>query len=274
MPASHRLVTKNRQDCNWLQGLEGGIGTAHAPILHRRISKDTQRPGFSVDIAFVTGKPPQVEVDRTDYGSRYAGIRGMGDKGTNFVRAYHFVMPFHQIRPSQFGLHGEAPRTIISGHAWVPVDDDNSMVYNWMYSYGEEPLSEDDRDIERQLGRGPGELDDNYRPVRNRENDWMIDRQVQKYETFTGIEGINAQDQAVQESMGNIVDRSKENLATSDMAIVIARRMLMGAASTVADGGDPPGVGVSYYNVRAIDSILAADAVWQAELMDQMYPAL
>ena len=113
VPATHRLVTKNRQDCNWLQGLEGGIDIAHAQILHRRISKDTQRPGFSVDIAFVT----QVVVDRTDYGYRYAGIRGMADKGTNFVRAYNFVMPFHQIRPSQFGLHGEAPRTIISGHA-------------------------------------------------------------------------------------------------------------------------------------------------------------
>ena len=135
-------------------------------------------------------------------------------------------------------------------------------------------MSEEDRDIERQLGRGPGELDDNYRPVRKRENEWMIDRQVQKYETFTGIEGINVQDQAVQESMGSIVDRSKENLATSDMAIVIAWRLLMGAASTVADGGDPPGVGVSYYNVRAIDSILAADAVWQSELMEQMYPAI
>ncbi len=216
----------------------------------------------------------RVEVDRTDYGYRYAGIRNLGAEGKNFVRAYHFVMPFHQIRPSQFGLHGEAPRTIISGHAWVPVDDDNSMVYNWMYSYGEEPLSEEDRDIERQLGRGPGELDDDYRPIRNRDNDWMIDRQVQKYETFTGIEGINVQDQAVQESMGNIVDRSKENLATSDMAIVVARRLLMGAASTVSDGGDPPGVGVSYYNVRAIDSILSEDAVWQSELMDQMYPTL
>jgi hypothetical protein len=96
---------------------------------------------------------------------------------------------------------------------------------------------------------------------------------VQKYETFTGIEGINTQDQAVQESMGGIVDRSTENLAASDMAIVVARRMLMGAAETVADGGDPPGVSETYYRLRAIDSILPADAVWQEALADQMYPA-
>ena len=72
--------------------------------------------------------------------------------------------------------------------------------------------------------------------------------------------------------MGPIVDRSKENLAASDMAIVIARRMLISATGTVADGGDPPGAGDSYYNVRAIDSILPKEADWKEALEDQMYP--
>ena len=72
--------------------------------------------------------------------------------------------------------------------------------------------------------------------------------------------------------MGPIVDRTKENLSASDMAIVIARRMLIGAAGTVADGGDPPGTGESYYNVRAIDGILPKDADWKEALEDQMYP--
>ncbi|MCH6546129.1 MAG: Rieske 2Fe-2S domain-containing protein [Deltaproteobacteria bacterium] len=35
VPSSHRHVTKVVQDCNWLQGLEGGIDTSHAQILHR-----------------------------------------------------------------------------------------------------------------------------------------------------------------------------------------------------------------------------------------------
>ncbi len=271
-PESHRLVTKNLQECNWLQALEGGIDTAHAPILHRRITTNTTRPGIGIDTDFVKGAAPKVEVERTDYGYRYAGIRALGENGKNFVRAYHYIMPFTQVRPSQFGLYGGTPRTLIAGHTWVPRDDENSMVYNWMYSFGEEPLSEADRDLERQLGRGPGDLNADFRSVRNRDNDWLIDRQVQKYETFTGIEGVNTQDQAVQESMGGIVDRSKENLAASDMAIVVARRMLLGASETVADGGDPPGVGESYYNVRAIDSILPQDAVWGEALADRMYP--
>ena len=271
VPEDHRLVTKNWQECNWLQGLEGGIDTAHAPILHRRISETTTRPGISLKTNLAKAEAATVEVDRTDYGYRYAGIRSLGDKG-NLIRSYHYVMPFHQLRPLQFGLLGQEPRQLIAGHMWVPIDDENCMVYNWLYTYGGQPLTDADRQEEVQLGRGPGEVLPNFKTKRNKSNDWMIDREVQKYETFTGIEGINTQDQAIQESMGPIVDRSKENLAASDMAVVIARRMLLGAASTVSDGGDPPGTGESYYNVRAIDALLPKDSDWKEALADQMYP--
>ena len=152
------------------------------------------------------------------------------------------------------------------------MDDENCMVYNWVYNFAGQPLTDGDREEEIQLGRGPGEVLPDFRTRRNKSNDWMIDRQVQKTETFTGIEGINIQDQAIQESMGPIADRTKENLSASDLAIVIARRMLIGAASTVADGGDPPGTGDSYYNVRAIDGILPKDADWKDALESQMYP--
>ena len=95
---------------------------------------------------------------------------------------------------------------------------------------------------------------------------------MQKHETFTGIDGINAQDVAVQESMGPIVDRSKENLSRSDMAIVATRRMLLQAARTVADGGDPPGVGASYYRLRAIEKTVSGGVPWRDALLPEMYP--
>ena len=270
VPPEQRLLTKNWQECNWLQALEGGIDTAHAPILHRRITENTDRPGIAGNTNLVKGQAPKIEVDLTDYGYRYAGVRNLGDD-RNVIRAYHYVMPFHQFRPLQFGLQGQEPRSLIAGHVWVPMDDENCMVYNWMYNYAGQPLTDADKEEEFQLGRGPGEMLPDFRTKRNKSNDWMIDRQVQKYETFTGIEGINTQDQAIQESMGPIVDRSSENLANSDMAIVIARRMLLDAASTVADGGDPPGTGESYYNDRAIDAILPNDVDWRESLDGQMY---
>ena len=273
VPDNFRLVTKNRQECNWLQALEGGIDTAHAPILHRLISEKTNRGGLGAGTDLVRAKPPTLEVDITDYGYRYVGVRDL-DEDSSFVRTYHYIMPFHQIRPQQFRFRGGSSENVIAGHIWVPMDDENTMVYHFFYDpeVTNEPLTDEDR---RDTGAGnePEDVDpaNNYRPIRNKDNQWLIDRQVQKYETFTGIEGINTQDQAIQESMGPIVDRSGENLANSDMAIVIARRMLLDAASTVADGGDPPGTGDSYYNVRAIDAILPNDVDWRESLDGQMY---
>ena len=272
VPETHRHISKNWQVCNWLQSLEGGIDTAHAPILHRTITPDTDKAGIGINTDFVTGGAPTLEVDVTDYGYRYVGVRDLGERG-NFVRAYQYVMPFHQMRPRQSGYKGQAAKQVIAGHAWVPMDDYNCMIYNWVYSFGPEPITDEEWDeIERGYGRGPEDMLPDFRSKGNRENDWLIDRRVQKYETFTGINGINAQDVAVQESMGAIVDRSRENLTRSDMAIIQARRLLLQAAETVADGGAPPGVAPTYYDARAIEGILPRGADWRAEMLGLLHP--
>jgi phthalate 4,5-dioxygenase len=131
------------------------------------------------------------------------------------------------------------------------------MVYNWTYTFADQPLSEaDSEQLGRHIGSAPGELTADFRKLRNKDNDWLIDRQVQKTETYTGIEGITTQDHAIQESMGSIVDRSRERLGSTDKAIVAARRLLLDAAKTVREGGDPPGIGASYYSIRAVERVL------------------
>jgi hypothetical protein len=99
----------------------------------------------------------------------------------------------------------------------------------------------------------------------------MIDRRVQKYETFTGIDGINTQDRAVQEGMGPIVDRSKEYLGPADRAIIATRRLLLQAVKTVQEGGDPPGVDTSYYSARAIEKIFPREITWRETVLPEMY---
>ncbi|MFQ6026528.1 MAG: Rieske 2Fe-2S domain-containing protein [Dehalococcoidia bacterium] len=270
--ATHRHVSKNSQETNWLQGPEGGIDSAHAPILHRTISTETSLPGIGINTDFVTGGASALEVDVTDYGYQYVGVRDLKEQGT-FARGYQYVLPFHQMRPRQRGYKGQPDETVIAGHMWVPLDDENCMVYNWAYSYGEKAVTDEQwLEMERGYGRGPEHLLPNFQTIGNRDNDWRIDRRVQKTETFTGIEGINAQDVAVQESMGNIVDRDRENLARSDMAIVSARRLLLQAARTVADGGDPPGLAPTYYNARAIEHVLPPGVTWREGLLPEMHP--
>src|SRR4026208_1657849 len=67
LPASHITVSKVIQETNWLQGLEGGIDTSHAPILHRLLTPNTTRPGFQPDNPFVRGKPPPPAAGATAY---------------------------------------------------------------------------------------------------------------------------------------------------------------------------------------------------------------
>lgn len=260
MPASHRHVSKVLQETNWLQGLEGGIDTSHAPILHRVIAPGSARPGFKPANPFVRGKAPRLVVDLTDYGYQYAGIRTL-DETDVYIRTYHFVMPFHQIRPSR--TDGDVPT--VAGHMWVPMDDENTMVFNWEHSTGQ-PLSDEDR-LERRLGNGALDVDQTtFRSRRNRQNNYLLDRHVQKTETFTGIDGINAQDRAIQESMGRVVDRSREHLGSADKAVIQARRLLLQAVATVEEGGTPRGINPTYYSLRASEGVLSREANWREAL--------
>ncbi len=263
-PESHRHVTKVVQECNWLQGLEGGIDTSHAPIMHRLLTDSSKRGGIKPSNPFVRGKAPTLVVDITDYGYQYAGIRPLGDAEVH-IRAYQFVMPFHQIRPAK----SETGLDLDAGHIWVPIDDENTAVYNWGYC-PDGPLTEEDR-LERGLGNGPMHVDQKtFRSKANRANDYLLDRLVQKTETYTGIDGINVQDRAIQESMGRICDRSKEHLGPADKAIIQARKLLRQAVKTVEEGGMPDGTGTSYYTLRAHEAVLSRQADWREELTPEM----
>ncbi len=269
VPADHRGMTKVLQPCNWLQGLEGGIDSSHTNFLH-----GGKPPGVGYDDSTVMGRArnrslaPDVEVVPTEYGYSYAGIRPVGDEG-NYVRAYHWIMPFHQLRPAQ--LNAEKPR--INGHMWVPIDDFNTMVYNLSYTFGKEPMTERERSLAGSGNELGVDVDvaNGFRSFQTAANDYQIDRQLQKTETYSGIRGTNTQDRAVQESMGPIADRSLERLGTTDRAIITARRTLMRAVKTVEDGGDPPGTADSYYKIRSIEKVLPKDAAWFEALKPDLF---
>jgi phthalate 4,5-dioxygenase len=266
VPETHRAISKVVQACNWLQALEGGIDTSHFTILHRQLKKNAAQPGIDIDSPGVKGGAPSLEVDITDYGYRYYGLRPLGD-GTHYVRGYHFVMPFTQLRPP--GPDKEQTH----GHYWVPIDDENVLVWNFYWSHGAEGLGELANDESSGNAYGTHvDVTNGFRPVRNSSNDWGLDRKIQRTETFSGIEGINQQDRAVQESMGRIVDRTRENLGPADRAVVATRKLLLAAVDTVQRNGDPPGTGTSYYETRAAEAVLSQALDWRKALLPLMHP--
>jgi phenylpropionate dioxygenase-like ring-hydroxylating dioxygenase large terminal subunit len=271
-PATHCFVSKTFEECNYLQALEGGLDTSHASFAHNNHLGNTTTLR-NVDTS------PRTDVEPTDYGYRYISTRNAGEN-RRYVRVYHYVMPNQQMRgafaPLLTDKGSEDPYAIpkSDGHLWVPIDDEHTMVYNWACGRDEStPLSQEFRDRwETWAGRGPDDLiPGTYKLKRNRSNDYLIDRRIQKTQTFTGIEGINTQDYALQEGMGPIVDRSKEHLGTSDKAIVILRRLMLEAIRAVERGEEPPGLDPqSHRNIRPYDAVITGNTPWQVAFANEL----
>jgi phenylpropionate dioxygenase-like ring-hydroxylating dioxygenase large terminal subunit len=258
-PATHRHVSKSFEECNFLQALEGGIDPTHASIMHNmNIGDRSFLNNYDELVA-------NIQLDKTDYGFTYAGIRKLTNN--TWVRGYHYIMPSFHMRATvegPFGRRADGPT--IDGHIWIPIDDEHTWVYSFGYSHDPaRPLELDKvRARDTRLGRGDF-LDKNYRSRLNKANDYEIDRQVQKEKTMTGIQGINTQDLALQEGMGPIVDRSQEHLGTTDRAIITLRQVLTETLDSLERGGplralDP----ATYRNIRSFDRLIDGDAEWRA----------
>ena len=265
-PQGHRFVSKTYEGCNYLQGIEGGVDSSHSSFLHRYFGTDSPlgTQGYRA-----RSTAPKLEVLRTDYGFMYASLRNLKGEGKTYARVYQFVMPFHQQR----AFEGYMGNPAIQGHMWVPINDHEQWVYNWLYHVDGSPVPEEEILLEETwTGRGPDDLiPGTFKPRRNASNDYMIDRQAQKTRSFTGIEGVNTQDIAIQETMGAIYDRTKEHLGTSDLAVITARRLLIQAATDVREGRDPIGaMGTSSHSVRAAEMVIPEDLHWHDAIKGEL----
>ena len=81
--------------------------------------------------------------------------------------------------------------------------------------------------------------------------------------SFSGMRGINVQDTVVQESMGPIVDRTKEHLGPADLAIVHYRRLMLAMARGDGAAADPARVsGLTYKGLIARDGLVPLEQDW------------
>jgi phenylpropionate dioxygenase-like ring-hydroxylating dioxygenase large terminal subunit len=265
-PERQRFVSKTIEYCNFAQAVEGGIDTVHSSFLHNN-DLSNERHFKRIDTA------PKLEVEPTSYGFRYAGIRNLGEIG-NYVRIYQFVLPFHQFRSHQVDYEGSGkrqPMPLIQGHMWVPMDDETTMVFNWLLAIDEDKGLTPEFILKRETFAGRGPNGEGIVRHQTRANDWLIDRAVQRRKTFTGIPGLNTQDLAVQESMGRIVNRSREHLGTTDKAVIQFRRCLLDAVRDLQNGIDPPGSDAkSYRSVRPTDLTIPKDVRWQDAASDKL----
>ncbi len=271
VPAAQRYVSKRRQETNFAQGVEGGIDSSHVSMLHsklrpgngedfraRQVSVSPKLPFLATDMA------PRFFVRDTDYGF-VIGARRKAGEDEYYWRITQFLLPFYtMIAPRD----DQGP---IMGHAWVPIDD--YSCWNFTFTWNPyAPLEERDRDDnEVHMEVVP---DGSYRPRYNRDNDYGLDRRAQREDSCTGIPGIGAQDTAIQESMGAIVDRENEHLGTGDTAIVAFRRRLLRLAADQERGVMPAmPAHPEWYKVRSAGVVLARDVDFQKGAAQRMLAA-
>ena len=237
VPAAHRYVTRHVQECNWLQGLDGGFDASHLSFLHSG-QVDLRKGRTDHDRRIV---PSFYEVEPLDFGFVCAGGRDLGD-GTISWHADIMLLPFHKIIPS-------VPK---GAHVWAPIDDENTMLYSINFDH-EKPLTPDA--MEREFawrGIHTENLPGSDYAKANRANDYLIDRALQRSgRSFTGVTGLGVQDCAMQESMGAIADRTKENLLPCDAAIVKIRRLLLQSLREHKEGKPLRGMDPKGYRVRS-----------------------
>ena len=276
IPASHRYVTKKWQDCNWVQSLEGAIDTSHFSFLHTVLAKDeaTARAALAKAAIADQSKPDhRIRWVQNDPRPKFSvlghevGLVIGGARKTNSADLYwriaQFLMPNHAFTPTAF------PGEIYYGQSWVPVDD----VSCWIYTYSWHPDRPFTNAERAKFGGGfnvHAEVDDQYMPLRNLRNDYLIDRKAQRAESFTGIVGVSEQDGAIQDSQGPIQDRTREHLGPTDIGIVEFRKLLMGAARGLSIGQEPKAVQApARYAVRAGGWVAASDRDLAAVMKEQ-----
>ena len=268
VPEENVVVTFRVQECNWLQALEGEIDSAHAPILHGRIDQK----GYINDWVAARDLRPTFESVRQDFGMSIASRRVV-DEDTLYWRVNQFVMPFYSMVPPQAGEFHE-----LSGHAWVPMDDENSICL--MFSYRPvEPLHPKSVKVfnegykGRDGGHHSGDSHDNMGPEVpfgryvskfRRETGYHFDYELQKTQWFSGLPGLWVQDAACQSGVAQVYDRSKENLCTSDTGIAMTRRMLLEVAGAFSETGELPERfdDPDLYMVRSVSLTLPKEEKW------------
>jgi phthalate 4,5-dioxygenase oxygenase subunit len=229
-------IYKWLQESNYTQGVEGDLDTSHLNFLHRSFVRSGLAQARGVD----PDRAPSLQVQETDFGFVYGGRRDTSD-GKYYWRVTAHILPFFTEIPGP-GWEG-------SGNWVVPQDDEHS----WWFTVSPPGYRAAAGAPEREhVVLIPG----TFRQTLNKDNDYGIDREMQRTVNYTGLPGNRVQDSMATESMGPIYDRRNEHLGTSDLAIIFFRRQLLRMARDLERGIEWPILSdPTLFRARPVDTV-------------------
>ncbi len=265
LPQEKWKVKKMLHPLTFMQRLEGSYDTTHTSWLHMFAAAkklDANADGSDTPGAYNSStalwrfwwedRSPVVEVKEDWFGFRGAGLRKTPN-GNTHARLYHYCIPYG------------------AGGMVVPRDDDATWQFSFATVHSEARQSLfGERETNLNIPQIATSGDRTKAPVRNLENDFLIDRELQRSgEIYSGI-GIGAMgmngftDQDVMARQTAFTDRTREHLGTLDRKIIVLRRILINAAKNLDRGIEPPAIDPSlpYDRIEWPDKVLLSNEDW------------
>jgi hypothetical protein len=232
-PERHVFQSKVHHACNYLQANEGNLDPSHLSFLHAMNPGADGRTGVQLEMQDIMKRQtaPKISIERTRFGVRiYSERPAEGDR--KYLRVTNFVFPNMGFFAGDGGRLGA---TGYSAHWHVPIDDESHWRYDFYYN------ARQDIDADRLRAKIATEIGPDFMPIRTRANRYLQNRDEMRRATFSGLgTHFPSHDLYAVESAGPIHDRTREHLATSDTAIVAARRMILNAIRDLEAGKEPP----------------------------------
>jgi phthalate 4,5-dioxygenase oxygenase subunit len=254
VPENQRSTRKVQYESNFVQVIEGEIDTVHASILHSRLDALEKSPTATTAGGRYSyrDRAARFHVEDTD-GGILIGAKRNAEEDSYYWRISRWLFPWITMIPRE--PKGPARSGLI-----VPIDDENC----WFFLVRWDPY----KPLEGEYTEAPrdGMIPGTWLGKANKSNHYMIDRQVQDTETFSGIpDGMGrAQDAAMTDSMGAIVDRTEEHLGTTDAAIIRMRRRLIQGANDLQEGIEPYAAShPEVFKVRSGGAVLPRDVYFK-----------
>jgi phthalate 4,5-dioxygenase len=263
-----RFVSKRLQECNYLQAMEGGIDSSHVSFLHSgELNTDPLFKGSKGNEYNLQDRMPIFEV--VDYeGGLFIGARRKAEHGKYYWRITPWIMPWYTIIAPRAGHP-------IGAHAWVPIDDESCWAWSINYHPTRDLTEKEVAAMKEGAGIHVKYVPGTFIPLANKSNNYLIDRERQKSgRNYSGVEGIAMQDASLQESMGAIQDRTRENLCSTDNGIILTRKKLLKAAQANREGKPVPGLEPASQRVRSCAIELPVEQKYKDGAKHGLFPSL
>lgn len=257
VPEANRFVTSQLVPTNWLQGVEATMDTTHAGSLHQ--SSVALVSGSNERANLAKSSKPRFDFEDRPYGFRYAAVRALPD-GRKYARVNNFVMPW-------FGMitapEREGPSTLFFS---VPVNDHAHRA--WFAHFNlHAPLGI------TQFTVSPDVMNFPPLPPGDASNSWGQNRAVMKRGYVSGFpQHFATEDFAIFLSQGPRLDRTKEQLCSSDMAVVRVRSQILKSVREFM-AGQPPSLArhpeLSYEDIVSFGGLFNENQTWHSLLEDR-----